>query len=36
VATASGTVMASYDSGHHRVTAIVPDDSKDLELTVTY
>ena len=36
VSTASGQVAASYDSGHHRVSAVVPDDAKGLNLTVTY
>ncbi len=34
---ANGAAAASsYDSEHHRVTALLPDDGKGLELTVTY
>jgi alpha-glucosidase len=36
VSSATGTVVSSYDSEHHRVVAAVPDDGKGLSLTVTY
>jgi len=36
VSNASGQVNASYDSEHHHVTSVVPDDAKGVELTVTY
>jgi alpha-glucosidase len=36
VSTTSGAVTASYDSEHHRVVTVVPDDGNGLELTVTY
>jgi hypothetical protein len=36
VSTASGAVTASYDSEHHRVAAVVPDDAKGTEITVNY
>lgn len=32
----SGAVNANYDSEHHRVIAVVPDDGKGLSLAVTY
>ena len=34
--TAAGALTASYDSEHHRVTAVVPDDTKGLTVTVAY
>lgn len=34
--TNGAAVPAAYDSEHHRVTALVPDDGKGLELQVTY
>jgi len=36
VSTASGQVAGSYDSEHHHITAVVPDDGKGLSITVTY
>ena len=36
-ATASGNpIPTTYDSEHHHLTAFIPDDGKDTELTVTY
>jgi alpha-glucosidase len=32
----AGPVTTAYDSEHHRVTALVPDDGKGLELQLTY
>jgi alpha-glucosidase len=34
--TAEGTLTAAYDSEHHRVTAVVNDDGKGLELKLAY
>jgi len=36
VSDAVGSVNASYDSEHHRVVAVVPDNGKELDLSVTY
>ena len=36
VSTAAGAVTASYDSEHHRVVTVVPDDAKGAEITVSY
>ena len=36
VTSASGPVTSSYSSEHNRVAAVVPDDGKSLDLTVTY
>ena len=33
---ASNSVTTSFDSEHHHFTALVPDDTKGMELTVTY
>jgi alpha-glucosidase len=32
----AGPVSTVYDSEHHRITALVPDDGKGLELLVAY
>jgi len=36
VTSASGPVTSSFSSEHNRVAAVVPDDGKSLDLTVTY
>jgi alpha-glucosidase len=32
----SGAIVSSYDSEHHRVTAFVPDEAKEVNVLVTY
>jgi alpha-glucosidase len=36
VTTASGAANSSFDSEHHHLTAVLPDDGKGAELSVTY